>query len=339
MPTVSPSPGKTEFVLNAEDEVWIASVLNLIPKAVYGGNKHVLSSEQSEGKGNRNSTKNGLKSKKKLTKKKPKVDRDDDDGEKSELRKRLQERISELRGKRKADNEAAIAVRNNKKRKREETKMERQAEGKKQRRAEKSKQIKEAKNADKAAEQEEANDSDEANEPEADAATLETTRLEGFSEGTKKVKRRKLRGGKLKELQQQLEKATKERELKEQADGNPAPGSKTSAEKNTDDGAEKGIETVMKDRDIEKALAKAQGIEVRDDVKKLKKSIRKVQRKSEKSKEEWAKRVKAVEEERAAKQARREKNLKERKENKGKSGKGKGSKGKSGKSSKSRHRK
>lgn len=142
----------------------------------------------------------------------------------------------------------------------------------------------------------------------ASKIAVETTRLAGLGEddgGNAKKgrpkKRRKLGDTKLKELQSQLAVASKERELREEAD--KGLGS-----------TDENIQHVVQKREIEKALQRAKGERPKDDVSKLRKSIRKEKRKKEKSKEEWAKRVEAVEKEKATRQERREKNLKERSE-------------------------
>ncbi|KAG7764807.1 hypothetical protein KL946_002674 [Ogataea haglerorum] len=68
-----------------------------------------------------------------------------------------------------------------------------------------------------------------------------------------------------------------------------------------------------------KALAGAQGIKVKDDVKLLKKALKRKEAKKRKSEREWAERKQFVADQIKAKQDRREENLRIRRENKGKS--------------------
>lgn len=118
-------------------------------------------------------------------------------------------------------------------------------------------------------------------------------------------KRRKLSDSKLKELQRQLAAASKEQELKGMAED------KRKANGDSDLGC---VRDAVKQREIDKALQRAKGERPKDNVAKIRKSIRKEKRKKEKSKEEWAKRVEVAEKEKEERQERREKNLKERRE-------------------------
>lgn len=144
------------------------------------------------------------------------------------------------------------------------------------------------------------------------AETVEFNRVSGLDEGDKgedksgrRKKRRKLNEGKLKELQRQLAAASMERDLKEKAGD-------LHDDNSTGDGAT--IKDTVKQREIEKALQRAKGERPKDNVAKIRKSIRKEKRKKEKSKEEWAKRVEALKNEKEERQERRNRNLKERKE-------------------------
>lgn len=101
---------------------------------------------------------------------------------------------------------------------------------------------------------------------------------------------------KLKLLERKLETATKERDMKKEASENKDA---------------KGHAAVQQ-LEMDKALARVKGEKVKDDVTRLKKTIRKEKRKSVKSREEWAKRVKTQNREMKARQDKREKNLKER---------------------------
>lgn len=118
-------------------------------------------------------------------------------------------------------------------------------------------------------------------------------------------KRRKLSEGKLKELQRQLAAASKEQELKNRA------GDIQKADATGDLGS---VKDTVKQREIEKALQRVKGERPKDNVSKIRKSIRVEKRKKEKSKEEWAKRVEALEKEKEERQERRERNLKERRD-------------------------
>lgn len=118
-------------------------------------------------------------------------------------------------------------------------------------------------------------------------------------------KRRKLSESKLKELQRQLAAASKEQELKNRAGD---------IQKDDATGGLGSVKETVKQREIEKALQRVKGERPKDNVSKLRKSIRVEKRKKEKSKEEWAKRVEALEKEKEERQERRERNLKERRE-------------------------
>lgn len=315
----------TENYFREEDDAWMRSVLGLVPMAVYGGNKTASSTEEKLSNSKKKTPVKKVEKKKKKKgpshpKKTVKKVVVGDNSERSLLRKKLQEKISEKRDGRKADDEVRIAARAERKRKRSEASAEKSKDRKrlrydndKHKEKEKNKKEKSGKDEEnvKCAEPEK----NGKNAKEADGGMeVETTRISGFSgDGAKSQgKRRKLKGGKLRELQKNLEIVTREKQMEERPnnvvlEGDPAGN------------GSKGPLSVGKDKEMEKAIERAKGIEVRDDAKKLKKSIRKERRKTEKSKEEWAERVKAVETEKKEKQERRTKHLKERRENKGKS--------------------
>ncbi len=216
----------------------------------------------------------------------------------AELQQRLRDKIASLREERKADDEEMIAKRESCKRKREE----KQGKGvlAKRRKENQKEPKKQVPSEDDAVPQ--------ALEDAAPARkeVIEVSRLEGFvsvdkDAGRKSKKRPRTKKTRLNDLEKQL---------------GDALGLREQSKVQADDEA-------VKQREVEKALLRAKGVAVRDDVKKLRKTIRKEKRKSEKSKEEWSERVKSLEEEKMAKQKKRDENLKERRENKGKS-KGKG---------------
>lgn len=323
--------------LKEEDSEWIRSVFCLIPKAIYSGNQAGLGSQSllDVGRCPENSTVLGKskRDKKKDSKRKKLVhDEDSDSGNEVSkrmlLKRKLQEKILEKREERKADDETQIALRADRKRKREERNEAKSKGGKMARLERKSQSSKESKVSNMDSKKNEAEgverDGQDIIHSESNAElNIDTTLLSGFSgEGKKrKIKRRKLTRGKLQELQLQLEHASKEREFTDKA-RTPARSQASvgsSAPMTEVDAATKAV----LDHEMEKALSRAKGEEVRDDVKKLKKSIRREKRKTEKSREEWAKRVESLEKEKAAKQEQRERNLKERKESKGKKGHGK----------------
>lgn len=320
----SAQPGITD-----EDHQWIRSVLSLIPKAVYGGDKPTALFAGIDGKDSVKKQKASKKSKPSRNKQKsakPVVRDQDEPAGRAAIREKLQEKINEKRSDRKADDETQMEIRAHRKRKREEKKEEKAKEVKKIRREKKFENIKKEKGANafpghKQPKQSESQDESETGgHTEAnDSVALETTRLAGFSAEQKRnqVKRRKLTGGKLRELQLQLEQATRESNLKDGTNTSSAKSIPGSQKMIVRPAKESSTDAVV-DLEMDKALRRVTGVAVKDDVKKLKKSIRKERRKTEKSKEEWAKRVEALENEKIAKQERRTKHLKERKENKGK---------------------
>eukprot|EP00177_Eucheuma_denticulatum_P006666 GFKZ01012130.1.p1 GENE.GFKZ01012130.1~~GFKZ01012130.1.p1 ORF type:complete len:365 (+),score=97.73 GFKZ01012130.1:85-1095(+) len=316
------APGPTTTRMRLEDDTWLKSVLNLIPKTIYCGGPHdsLAPVSRKDAKSLKGKKKQNNKGEKKQ-KKKPALSLGNEAPERKGLREKLHQKIIEKRVARKADDETRIAIRAHRKRKREETEALKEKEAKKMRREKKFDKLKNEKEQKKR-EQKEANpETDKIEHDEKQSLVKEspsdggvdTARVVGFSEEKekkKKGKRRKLGGDKLRELQKKLLEAKKDQDLKEKAIGGVSEG-KRSVDKDA------AMEEVL-DKEMDKALQRVQGEEVKDDVKRLKKSIRREKRKSEKSKEEWAKRVEAVEKEKAAKQERREKNLKERKENKAK---------------------
>jgi Surfeit locus protein 6 len=156
--------------------------------------------------------------------------------------------------------------------------------------------------------------------------TLEISSVKGFAgeDGKEdKSKRKKRKETRLEHLQKTLENAEAEQETK--------------AELANDGGAD--ASAVLLDREMEKALLRAQGVSVKDKASKLRKTIRKETRKKEKSREDWAARIENVKEEKEKKQDRREERLKARREGKGvrKGGDGSGKKKKSTTAHKKRH--
>lgn len=331
--------GAVEPVLNVADEKWLLRTLELIPRVVYGGDgvrgvsKAAKTDDGYEGEGEqRVKRKNNPRRRKADEGKMRRVakgndsDSDDDcDGdERKELKEKLQQKIADLRTARKADDEEVIGKREGRKRKRDEKVAEKAKDGKKSKRDQQKRTDKDKAAASRDAAEPAKSVALDAVGGKVDASSIgelavknsgvETNRMKGFADDSQKpgsTKRRKLKGDKMKELQRQLELAMVHRNDQEIVNAG-----RSNAEDNaTVDAA--------KDREIEKALQRAKGVDVRDNVQKLKKTIRKEKRKSEKSKEDWAERVKSLDEERDAKQKRREKNLKERRDSKGKSSKGK----------------
>ena len=115
----------------------------------------------------------------------------------------------------------------------------------------------------------------------------------------KSEKRRKPSVSKLMDLQRKLQRAAKERD------------SKNEANERNDDPED---HSAVYQNEMDKAMARIKGEKVKDDVQKLRKTIRKEKRKTQKSREEWAKRVESVDRDMKARQEKREKNLKERRD-------------------------
>lgn len=328
-------------ILIPEDEVWFKTLFNLIPTSVYRGNQTLPALQKQPNKKGTEKDENGKEQRRvprKKNKNKEKVFRpaESESSERVSLRERLQNKISEKRAERKADDENQISVRENRKRKRDERNAEREKEAKKARRGQKFEKLKKQKQEHKEQQREESKKNDEQRKEsqvigegseermEEREVEVETTRLIGFEDEEKinKVKQRKLKGGKLGKLQLRLAKAAEEQALKGKAEKGMQNTTQTVK---GDDVSKERTEAAkaVEDREMDKALQKVQGKGVRDNVKKLKKSIRQEKRKTEKSREQWAQRVESLEKEKVARREQREKNLKERKESKGKSKSGK----------------
>lgn len=331
-----------------EDERWMKDVLNVVPIAVYRVDAGKVKEETSEAAKKSKSRSGETTMRTKKTKKRNSThteerhrgsaqsDDEDDNEQRVELKHKLREKILTMRQDRKADDETHIAARQERKRKREEVDSAK-AKNRKKVRREQQKQGKMERPADERKNTAvELSPSDKNGKPAHNSEipnkklALETTRLSGFDAGgaPNKRKRRKLSDSKLKQLQRQLQGVMKQNESADtSAEGIASNNDKA---KSTADPGSSRIEN-PKQSEIGKALEKVKGVQVKDDVRKLKKSIRREKRKTEKSKEEWAKRVAALESEKKAKQEKRERNLKERRENKGKSKGKQGRKKSSGK--------
>lgn len=292
---------------DAADHAWLMGVLSRIPDSVYGRQtgKAAAAEEDALGTVQKKKKKNSKKNKgkgKKLTEMPEKM---------TELQQRLKDKIAGLRDERKADDAELIAKREMRKRMREEKKDKVSAANhrKRQKKHEKGPAPADAR-AEEAAESD-GYSAEAAADGEPAEKVIEVSRLEGFDRtdtgDAKARKRPRTKMTRLNELEKQLGDAIEMR-------GNSGGGEEDER---------------AKQKEVGKALLRAKGVVVKDDVAKLRKTIRKEKRKSEKSKEEWGERVKTLEEEKATKQAKREENLKERRESNGKrksKGKGKGGK-------------
>lgn len=322
------SGSSSKGLLRPDDEVWMRGILDLIPKSVFGdiptsSTLHESSKKEPKTRAKQAETEQNGRAKKTRTTRSDKRTNDNQDSKRDALQRKLQEKILEKRVARKADDESRIEARLSKKRKRDEKSKATARERKKFR---SKKDMSNGKATSAETDLQDVVHSDkrkrELEEPEEDAniTAIETTRLDGFNseQRVRKAKRRKLRGGKLLELQRKLEEANKEKSMNE-------THSKTSG-KREDDG--NGEEHDSKQREMEKALQRVQGTNIKDDVKKLKKSIRREKRKVEKSREDWEKRSKTQEMELKAKQEKKVRNLEERKSARKSTGKSQGTVGK-----------
>lgn len=290
-----------QMLAEEADVAWLEGVFSQIPRTVYYGRYAQMVNDEAAGSGR----------KKKSTQKRKNVVRVDLSGELTPLQKRLRDVISARRKERKADDPEMQARRLARKRKREEAK----AKGAKKKAMER-KQNRSASHADnkskKASSGQDGVQRDDEDPGQVAQRDVELSRVEGFAnestenDGTRHPKKRMTKKTRLVELEKQLEGVIQERE---QAKAVTSGGNEE----------EKSAGDAMKQREVDKALQRAKGVAVRDDVSKLRKTIRKEKRKSEKSREEWGKRVQALEEEKLARAKKREENLKARKENKGKS--------------------
>lgn len=308
----------TRIVLE-EDEQWIRGIFESIPRGIYHGGGDL---KQSNGKKQKNvvdaeATKRRpvepkkRKQKSKKSSVKSQLSGRTDDPARAELERKLKEKIEVMRAERKAGDDDKEVVPLNRKRKRE-----------------KSKDVKntprERKKNEPSQAQADINKKDDKEVHGLSSSQLETTRVAGFEDDGEKRKRRKMGETKLEELQRKLDEATKERELKEKINSDMRTGSTSTLNSNKkknqnigdekDGGENAAIVRVVQEREIEKALMRAKGERVKDDVSKIRKSIRREKRKSVKSREEWAARVKAVNKDIKAKQEKRTKNLKERRD-------------------------
>lgn len=335
---------KLDNFYNEDDERWLQQVFSSIPKSIYydqSSSKGKQEQKTKKGKSAKGAKKEAPKKTNKRRKRKETLSLANEEGEdRKKLREKLKQKIMEKRTERKADDDDRMQLRSKRKLKRVEVNAEK---SKKLKRDQKTR-VKSDSVAATSIEAIETKKADSGGNSLPDGkrkdsrdseATLETTRIEGLDseDKPKRTKRRKLRGNKLVELQMQLEKARTEQEKKDNAVKDTVKArfpSSLAAVKASEESAE--MADGIKTREIEKAMQRARGVAVKDDVGRLKKTIRKEKRKHEKSKEDWAKRVNAVEEEKKSRQERREKNLKERKENQAK---GK----KKGQAKKKKHRK
>lgn len=257
------------------DEAALVRVFNLIPYNIYTGWDRQRTREDRENAGAESDPGEGNRKAKESGRISPKksAKKRTEKTSNQELHERLQKKIVELRATRMADDEKAIITRENRKRKREAKRVS----NSKQTREKRKKQIL-SKRPDTSPEQ---------------VDELGFGRITGL--GGDKQKKGKI--AKKKGLESHLREAEagklKETELRSE-------------------GTEEAIRTLKKAR-MEKAVLKAQGIVVRDDPKRIKKSMKAQKRNKEKSKERWEERKKEQQEEKQARQETRQKNLKGRK--------------------------
>ncbi|CAN8070874.1 unnamed protein product [Agarophyton chilense] len=309
-----------------EDERWMRQVLDLIPRSIYGVVKTVNEKVKKSSKENAPVKKKTSKPKKKNRRRKKeerlKPDITNEREERKQLKQKLQQKILEKRSERKADDEGCTEMRNERKRKREESKADKAKKRKKEQKN-KTKEIKltksgEDKNRPLPSSEKDLAEGANVEKQNSSDPSLETTRLSGFASDEDKLrrsKRRKITHKKLVDLQKQLEAATKDKEEKVLLNKRDKDQSKSGSTGKLNSLTDKDVSDKVKEKEIEKALQRVRGDSVKDDVGKIRKSIRKEKRKHEKSKEDWTKRVKAVEDEKRLRQERRENNLKKRKEN------------------------
>lgn len=370
--TEMPVANRETPIVTQENEAWIRSIFGMVPTNVYFGGaasefQRLLKKEQAEGK---KKEAEGRKQQRQDKSKKRKateiIDEDSDedsdigahDKERMEKKKKLREKIDVMRAGRNVDDREKSGKNDSDERKSEKLtrKQKRTAEeeakkkkGQRAKRAEISKKRRVVDKSDIKVSEESGKHNDEITNSGDNniGIAVETARMTGFAEDVDeqendkgKKKKRKLGASKLKELQNNLNDAMKERELKAQSVTLGQKAEEKAKRKRKINGTEGngGDETVatavVEEREMEKALMRVRGEKVKDNVAKLKKSIRKEKRSGEKSREEWAKRVEAVEEDVKARQEKKQENLKKRREEKKSGGKGKGKgKGKGAKGS------
>lgn len=297
-----------KFILE-KDAVWFDKVFGLIPKPVLEGKFHDPNKSQNpeDGKGEKRKLREKNRGKRpvplqKGTKTNKAGDKHKEPG--SELQEKLRQKIKEQRDQRKADDPGLIQKRQTKKKFKIERRALKNRSAKVTRRADK--KGKDAGQKDAGQKETEGGDAEPVSSGDPEPMAIETGLVTGFAkneQNTKKKFRRKPPAKKLKELQMMLIDAEKK-------SGSGRKASNANG-KDSDVPMSDG-----KDKEMEKALSRARGESVKDDVRKLKKSIKREKRKTEKSQEEWADRVDTLEKEKQAKQERRDKHLKERKENK-----------------------
>lgn len=230
-----------------------------------------------------------------------------------ELQKKLAEKVGALRMARKADDPVAKGKVEWRKRKRDEVEALGEKEKKKVKRKDR-----EVKGKKKKAEEREKNEKDreESGGEEEGEESGDDMEVAGVEAGDRRRERQALKKKMIQERARSGRKLTKldvlERELKEV--------DKTQEEKKGDEVDEEG----EKAKEMEKALVRAGGGTVKDDAKKIRKTIRKEKRKKEKSRENWEARKAGVEEDKEKRAVLKEERLKERRENKGKKSAGKG---------------
>lgn len=293
-----------------QTDVLMSMFLNLIPSSVYGEGKPMGLTD-----GGDDSTSKVRTRKKRNKQRRAGTPGASDSGPSTgeaatTPRDRLNAKLLELRSARKADDPRAQAQRNAKKRRKDEKGAD-QAE-----KRQKVKGNKQKGNTAKPASAEDDTKGNEANEvyeggvADADSLAtvgkpqLEVGRVEGFDDDHQdqghEKRRRKGRNQNLKRLEHALDAATKDAEARQTAEM----------------GGESDEREAVRQREMQKALERAKGESVKDDVAKIKKSIRKEKRKKEKSKEDWQKRVASVAKDKQARQEKREEHLRERKQSK-----------------------
>jgi hypothetical protein len=328
----------TSEVLRAAD-LYIRDVFRLIPRSVFSATEAQAFKEKAmSGKEKAMSGKEKAMSGKKNSKKKQRqlagVPRPAQPGRDtrqlpidSELSAKLQQKLSGLRAARRADDETAIEKRVWKKRKREEKAGSKASSEKKRAKAGKPTGA----DGENVTGQDihpnyirgvsdQNNSSAVADTASCDASgiagSLQLPLVSGFAgddlgdQRLRKATKRGKKRSKLDVLNLQLEKAEEDR----------AKSEKLQTESRLDT-----VDEVL-NGEMEKAMMRVQGVNVKDKASKLRKTIRKEKRKKEKSREEWAKRTETAKADKEARQQTREERLKERRENKGKPKSGKSSK-------------
>jgi Surfeit locus protein 6 len=274
---------------------------------------------------------------------------------------KLHDKMSALRAARRADDPTVLAKQNWRKQKREEAAtIAKTAEGKKMRKE----NAKDSKKKEMAAKKRKAPDGDDDNDAEEKSTTIKERNEKNRknkkakaaeSDGSAKSREASVAGphpadiieiasvkgfagddAKKDKTRRKKRKETRLEQLKKSLVCAEAEQQKT-AQLAVEGGSDAGGELL--DKEMEKAMLRAQGVSVKDKASKLRKTIRKETRKKEKSREDWAARIESVTAEKEQKQGRREERLRVRRESKSvkKGGDGSHKKAKSTTAHKKRH--